>query len=218
MVIKKGKTYDYKIYVCGYFQAGKTTLIHSLDPNAMSIEKKLRELYYGKESSTTVGFDLGHLVWARPRENTDGILMSWFEFEKERDEYKDWICKLIELKGSPGQLHFKDMRNIVSKGSDGILFVIDSSDPGSIGYALTLIEESRCFLGKSIPLVVLANKQDLEIALPPEKVSDLIKFETFGGSAKNNFGVKEALIRLLRIIVKEIKQDYQNYLIKEEIQ
>lgn len=213
MVKTPKKAYDYKIYVCGFFQAGKTTLIHSLDPNAMSIEKELKELYHGEKSSTTVGFDLGHLVWARPKENTDGIIMNLAEFKKEKDEYQDWICKTIEIKGGPGQLHFKDMRAIVSQGSDGILFIIDSSDPGSIGNALTLITECYQLLNNNIPMVIIANKQDLEFALPPEEISNLINYETFGGSAKNNFGIKEALIRLLRTINGELK--HTNYVLEE---
>jgi len=68
------KNYDYKIYVCGFFQAGKTTLVHSLDPRAMSIDKPLRQLYRGEKTSTTVGFDLGHLIWARPNENSEGVI------------------------------------------------------------------------------------------------------------------------------------------------
>jgi len=205
------KKYDYKIYVCGYFQAGKTTLIHKLDPNAMSIEKPLRDLYRGEKSTTTLGFDLGHLVWTRPKENTDGVIMSLQQFKNEKKEYEGWIHKIIEIKGGPGQMHFKDMRNIVSKGSHGVLFLIDSADPGSIGKALTLISECQCFLGNNIPMVVIANKQDLDYAMSPEEISELIGMKAYGGSAKNNFGIKEAVIKLLRIICGEIKQNNMGY-------
>ncbi|MHA1403627.1 MAG: ADP-ribosylation factor-like protein [Candidatus Helarchaeota archaeon] len=164
----------------------------------------LRQLYRGEKTSTTVGFDLGHLIWARPNENSEGVIMSLDEFLKEKSEYAGWLIKKIEIKGSPGQLHFKDVRNMVARGSDGVLFVIDSSDPNSIGNALTLIAECKCMLGENVPMVVVANKQDLEEAITPEEISDLIKEKTRGGSARNNFGIKEAIIQLLRMITGEI--------------
>ncbi len=214
-MIKLQKAYDYKIYVTGFFQAGKSTLIKTLDPNAFSIDKPLRELWRGEKSTTTVGFDLGHLIWARPNPNSDGVIMSESEYINEKDEYSGWICKKIEIKGSPGQLHFKVVREMVAKSSDGVLFVIDSSDPDSIGNALTLLAECRCLLGEDIPIVIIANKQDLETALPPEEVSNLIHEFTYGGSAKNNFGIKEAIIRLLRIITGEIKPNSNSMYIEE---
>jgi len=214
-LVRIKKLYDYKIYICGFFQAGKTTLVHLLDPKAMSIDKPLRKLYRGEKASTTVGFDLGHLIWARPSENTDGVILSEDEFKRERNEYKNWICKKIEIKGSPGQLHFKDVRNMVARGSDGVLFLIDSSDPGSIGNALTLITECRCLLGDNIPMVIIANKQDLDNALNPEEISNLIGEKTYLGSAKNNFGIKEAIIRLLKIISEEVMTKASSPIINE---
>ncbi|MHA1671883.1 MAG: ADP-ribosylation factor-like protein [Promethearchaeota archaeon] len=215
------KPYDYKIYVCGFFQAGKTTLVHSLDSDAMSIDKPLKDLYRGEQSTTTVGFDLGHLVWARPNKNkhSDGVIMSKKEYVAEKEEYKGWDVKLIEIKGSPGQLHFKVIREIVAKGSDGVLFLVDSSDPGSIGNAMTLLSECRCLLGDNVPLVVIANKQDLDSALSPEEVSNLINEKAYAGSGKNNFGIKEAIIKLLKMIEnngklgEEITGGIRNYVI-----
>jgi len=214
-LVKIKKTYDYKIYICGFFQAGKTTLVHVLDPSAMSIDKPLRKLYRGEKASTTVGFDLGHIIWARPSENADGVILSVDEYRKEKNEYKNWICKKIEIKGCPGQLHFKDVRNMVARGSDGVLFLIDSSDPGSIGNALTLIAECRCLLGDNVPMVIIANKQDLDNALTPEEISNLISENTYSGSAKNNFGIKEAIIKLLKIISEENLSKTTSPIIKE---
>ncbi len=201
------KPYDYKIYVCGFFQAGKTTLIHTLDPNAMSIDKPLKELYRGEHATTTVGFDLGYLVWARPNSNSDGVIMNKTEYLREKKEYEGWETKVIEIKGCPGQLHFKDIREMVASGSDGVLFIIDSSDPNSIGNALILLEECKCLLGENIPIISIANKQDLDTAMSPEEVSNLINESTFAGSAKNNFGIKEAIIRLIKIIKGEINNE-----------
>ena len=95
---------------------------------------------------------------------------------------------------------------MVASGSDGVLFVVDSSDPNSVGNALTLIAECRVLLGDDIPMVVIANKQDLDNAMLPEMISNLLNEKCYAGSAKNNFGIKEAVIRLLRIIAGELKQ------------
>ena len=209
-LFKTKKPHDYKIYIAGYFQAGKSTMVHSLDPNAISIDKPIRKELGDEKSSTTIGFDLGHLIWSRPNEKSDGVIMSEKEFEREKKEYNGWIHKKIEIKGSPGQLHFKDVREMVAKSSDGVLFVIDSADPAQIGNALTLLTESRCLLGENIPMVILANKQDLDNRLSPEEISNLIKEDTYGASGKYNHGLKEAVIRLLRIIVGEITQNLQH--------
>lgn len=196
MTVKK-RSYDYKIYVAGYFQAGKTTLIHSLDKNAMSIDKPLKKLYQGEPGSTTVGFDLGYVLWLRPNEDTKGVVTSREDYKEHPEEYENWLAKLIELKGGPGQLHFKPVREHVCKDSDGVIFVIDSSDINAIGHAISLLAEARNFLGEDIPIKVVANKQDLEEANEPEAIADLIGEPAYGVSAKENFGVTEAILDLL---------------------
>lgn len=197
------KPYDYKIYVAGYFQAGKTTLIHSLDNKAFSIDKPLKGLYRGEESSTTVGFDLGTILWCRPNMGSSGVITNLEDYNENPEDYKDMIINRIELKGGPGQLHFKPVREHVIKDSQGILFVIDSSDINVIGNAITLLAESRVLLGFDIPIIIIANKQDLADANPPDMVSNILGETTYGASAKENFGVKEALISLLNKIVRE---------------
>ncbi|MFW9881006.1 MAG: hypothetical protein ACFFG0_48710, partial [Candidatus Thorarchaeota archaeon] len=87
----------------------------------------------------------------------------------------------------------------------------------SIGNALSLIAETRCLLGNEIPMVIIANKQDLDIALSPDEISCLISEKTYSGSAKNNFGIKEAIIRLLRIITNEKKQEFCSPVMEEVI-
>jgi len=196
------KPHDYKIYIAGYFQAGKTTLIHSLDKRAFSIDKPLKELYRGEKSTTTVGFDLGSILWCRPNMSSSGVITNIDDYNENTEEYKDWIINKIELKGGPGQLHFKPVREHVIKDSQGILFVIDSTDTSVIGKALTLLAESRVLLGYEIPIIIIANKQDLAEANTPEMISNIIGETTFGASAKENYGVKEAIISLLNRIIK----------------
>ncbi len=198
------KPYDYKIYVAGPFQAGKTTLIHRLDPQALSIEKPLRD----GTGSTTTAFDLGHVYWVRPREDSQGLVISIQEYEKEKEHYEGYLVSKIELKGGPGQIHFKAVREMVMKNSHGILFLVDSSDPMSIGQATALLEEAVLHLGKDIPIVVLANKQDLPDAMDIETVRSLLGnseyiSDIFPASALNNVGISDALSHLLMKIKKK---------------
>ena len=116
-----------KIFVTGFFNSGKSTLVHTLDEKAIHVEKKLSKAYNEEKTSTTTGFDLGRLVWARPNLNyeTEGVIMSKTEYLREKDEYSGWHIKYIELKGSPGQTQFSAVRKILATGSDGVIFLID---------------------------------------------------------------------------------------------
>ena len=86
MLAKKLKSYDYKVYVTGPFQAGKTTLIHTLDPKAISIERDMKEEYRGEKSTTTTGFDLGRVVWVRKERSFMGLIVPKSEFTQESSE------------------------------------------------------------------------------------------------------------------------------------
>ncbi len=196
--LSKLKSYDFKVYVTGPFQAGKTTLIHALDPDAISIERDMKEEHRGEKSTTTTGFDLGRVMWVRRDASKIGLIIPKKEFLKEITEYPDWIAKEIELRGVPGQLHFKFVRDTMRMNTDGVLMIVDSSDPGMIGDACAILAESRASFG-DIPIVTVANKQDRSDAVQPAVVADWLGIEhAVGMSAKNNESSSDALILLLR--------------------
>ena len=198
MGLRKLKSYDYKVYVTGPFQAGKTTLIHALDPDAISVEREMKEEYRGEKSTTTTGFDLGRVIWVRKDPNRLGLIVPKKEFLREASEYSGWIAKEIELRGVPGQLHFKFVRDTMRVNTDGVLMVVDSSDPGMIGDACAILAEARASFG-DIPLVTVANKQDRHDAVSPTLVADWLGLSNVVGmSAKNLESSTEALILLLR--------------------
>lgn len=202
MLIKKLKSYDYKVYVTGPFQAGKTTLIHSLDPKAISIERDMKEEYRGEKSTTTTGFDLGRVIWVRKESGFMGLIVPKDEYIREVSEYEGWIAKEIELRGVPGQLHFKFVRDTMRSNSDGVLMIVDSSDPGMIGDASAILAETQTAFG-NIPIVSVANKQDRHDSVSPEDVANWLGVpETIGMSAQNRESSKDALILLLRLIEK----------------
>ncbi len=198
MSIRKLKAYDFKVYVTGPFQAGKTTLIHTLDPDTISIEREMREEFHGDKSTTTTGFDLGRVIWTRKELGHVGLIVPKKEYEREKSEYSGWIAKEIELRGVPGQLHFKFVRDTMRMNTDGVLMIVDSSDPSMIGEASAILAETLAAFG-NIPLEIIANKQDRADAVPPEDVASWLGVaEVTGTSAKNRESAKDALVLLLR--------------------
>lgn len=197
-----------KIFVTGFFNSGKSTLVHSLDEKAIHVEKKLSKTYNEEKTTTTTGFDLGRLVWARPNLNfeTVGVLMSKVEYLKEKDEYPGWDVKNIELKGSPGQTHFSAVRKVLAKKSDGVIFLIDGCDLVNIGNALVVLEEIKAVLGPNIPMKIIANKSDREDYHGCEMISNMIGEKVFEGSGKYLFGIKDAIIDVLKIILYDTSE------------
>lgn len=182
----------------GPFQAGKTTLIHTLDPDAISIERDMKEEYRGEKGTTTTGFDLGRVVWVRKEQDHFGLVVPKNEFEKEKTEYEGWITKEIEIRGVPGQIHFKFVRDTMRTNTDGVLMIVDSSDYSMIGEASAILAETQSAFGK-MPLSIIANKQDRHDAASPDEVASWIGvIETHGISAKDRENSKDALVHLLK--------------------
>ena len=203
-------SYDYKIFVIGPFQAGKTTFIHTLDPHSVSIERDMKRPHRGEKSTTTTAFDRGQVSWVRKTSTDLGLVMSKKKFTAEASEYSGWRVKSIELRGAPGQMHFKAIRETMMDGANGVIFVIDSSDQATIGDAMAILAEMEVRLGL-IPLEIVANKQDLLDAASPEAVASWFgKGETFGMCAKDRISCKDALCKLL------VRLDHMNTTSDEE--
>ncbi|MFW9843710.1 MAG: hypothetical protein ACFFEV_03975 [Candidatus Thorarchaeota archaeon] len=210
MFAKKLKSYDYKVYVTGPFQAGKTTLIHTLDPDTISIERDMKEEFHGEKSTTTTGFDLGRVVWVRKETSHVGLVIPKNEYEHDKSEYPGWIAKEIELRGVPGQLHFKFVRDTMRTNTDGVLIIIDSSNPAMIGDASAILAETLASFG-DIPMEIIANKQDKADAVPPEDVAIWLGVNSATGmSAKNHESAKDALVSLLRKLDESCEDVVQN--------
>lgn len=190
-----------KIFVTGFFNSGKSTLVHTLDDKSIHVEKKLNKAYEEGKTSTTTGFDLGRLVWARPNleTETEGVLMSKTEYLREKPEYAGWHMENIELKGCPGQMQFHSVRRILARGSDGVIFLIDGCDLANIGNAMVILEEVKATLGNNIPMRIIANKSDREDYCGCEMISNMIGEQVYRGSAKVNIGIKDAIIQVLKI-------------------
>lgn len=116
----------------------------------------------------------------------------------------------VFLFGTPGLQRFEVIRKILSKGADGVLFVVDSVNVASFDEAKTLLEEVAEVL-PNVPIVVCANKQDIKGAKSPEEVADAIlgdkkdQIQWLGTSAKTGDQIERALGLIL---LQAIKQYY----------
>lgn len=182
-----------KVYVAGPFQSGKSTAIRGLDSEGMSID------YQKGEFSTTVGMDFGMLFWIVEEER----LLTKSEFEKRFDDYRYSDVWEVIIIGTPGQKRFAPVREVLATGASGMMFVVDSTKIGQVGIALAIYEEVRAYLGKDTPVVILANKQDLEGAANIDLIKDILRIDprkVFGTSATQGENLNEALMALLETI------------------
>ncbi|MHA1248180.1 MAG: ADP-ribosylation factor-like protein [Candidatus Thorarchaeota archaeon] len=166
--MKQYAPHDIKIFVTGPFQSGKTKLIHAIDPAAISIERPLPRPHRGETGTTTTGFDLGRVIWWRESDGETGIIIPRAEMTSDMET--SGILKHVELRGVPGMLHFKFVRDTMRVNTDIVLLVVDSSDKEMIEEAIAHLEEARAaFPGKTIE--VIANKQDRDDAARPDEVA-----------------------------------------------
>jgi hypothetical protein len=116
------------------------------------------------------------------------------------------------LFGTPGLLQFSTIRDIVARGADGIIFIFDAADPEKDEEALTILNHIRGVLEPNIPLVFLANKQDLDDARPPEVIKAQNNLperaKIFPTSCKTGLNIEKSL----KFTVKEIVKNYRDLL------
>lgn len=112
----------------------------------------------------------------------------------------------INLFGTPGLKHFKILRQILSKGADGVLFIVDSQDKNSDQEAKAIWQEVQQFL-PGVPITVAANKQDLPKARKPVQIREDLgippEVYIIPTSAKTGQNVENALRVLLLVTVQK---------------
>ena len=116
----------------------------------------------------------------------------------------------ITLFGTPGLLRFDVMRKIIASGADGIVFIFDAANSEKDKDAQLILEG----LGKiKVPIIFLANKQDLKEARSPEEIRIQNKLSTtskfFPASTKTGMNIKESI----EYLVKTVLIKYQKLLI-----
>ncbi|MFX1563884.1 MAG: ATP/GTP-binding protein [Promethearchaeota archaeon] len=114
-------------------------------------------------------------------------------------ETKDLV---VHLFGSPGLQQFSLVRKALASGSDGVVLVIDSTDPQSVIEGEQYLHDT---FGANIPpLVVAANKQDVPGAMSPQEIQSLlsVRAQVYPTSAQQGLG----LVQLLDGFVKHLLQ------------
>ncbi|MBS7250868.1 MAG: GTP-binding protein [Candidatus Freyarchaeota archaeon] len=130
-----------------------------------------------------------------------------FDFGSRYEEVNFLDLKIF---GTPGQERFKFLQEILAKGSAGILLVVDSTSPENVDLAKNILVRIRKELPKKVPVVILANKQDLVGALSPEEVRKKMgvsrNVPVIGTVAPESVGLKEAITTLIKLMLKAEKQ------------
>ena len=109
----------------------------------------------------------------------------------------------VHIFGTPGQDHFRDVQQCVARGASGVILVLDSTDPSTFAQVEQLTKRIKAVCGR-VPLVICANKQDKDGALPPERIKQMIGFKgkVIGSSALKGEGTKTTLVEVLKQIRK----------------
>ncbi len=172
-----------KILVTGPYASGKTTFIQSISEiDVVRTEENVTSAWELEEKNhTTVAMDYGRITI-----DEDTVLY---------------------LFGTPGQLRFDFMWEILCKGALGVVVLVDSAKGERIKEARPIIDFFYSRL--NVPYVVAANKQDLPGAWPPEYVKTVLDLddsvEVLPCVATDRESVKKVLLRLLEHIMEHLK-------------
>ena len=107
----------------------------------------------------------------------------------------------IELLGVPGQERFAFLLPVLTRGTSGLVLVVDSTRPEQLEEAANL----RALVGPEVPAVVVANKRDLAGALPVRDIRRRLRLgeevPILEAVANRGEGVAEALETLIDLMV-----------------
>lgn len=116
----------------------------------------------------------------------------------------------VFLFGTPGLLRFNVMRDVVLRGTDGVIFIFDAAHPEKDEDGIIILNSIRKAISQDIPIIFLANKQDLAGARHSEVVraqnylpEDTVIFPTSTRTGEN-------LDNVLKQLVNQIYENYSS--------
>ncbi|MFX1269197.1 MAG: ATP/GTP-binding protein [Promethearchaeota archaeon] len=116
----------------------------------------------------------------------------------------------VFLFGTPGLLRFNVMRDVVLRGTDGVIFIFDAAHPEKDEDGIIILNSIRKAISQDIPLIFLANKQDIAGARHAEVVraqnylpEDTVIFPTSTRTGEN-------LDDVLKQLVNQIYENYSS--------
>jgi len=126
----------------------------------------------------------------------------------------------IFLFGTPGLLRMQIMRDVISDGADGVIFLFDSAHPENDEEAMQILNSLKQHIPSDIPIIFCANKQDESSARSSEIVKEQAKLpknaKIFPTSVKTGLNMKESLKYMVNLIFKKYEnqidtiREYQN--------
>lgn len=166
---------SYKVVVTGPFNSGKTQLIKTIsDIPVVSTEKRITDADQDIKEETTVAMDFGRV---------------------QMDEH------MLYLYGTPGQVRFEFMWEILSQEMDGFLVLVDSTAPDTFETAGQMVEIFANYI--DAPCIVVATKADLpgaarlDIVRRGVGISDITVMPC---DATKKTSVRQVLLQLLPLL------------------
>jgi small GTP-binding protein len=116
----------------------------------------------------------------------------------------------VFLFGTPGLLRFNVMRDVVLRGTDGVIFIFDAAHPEKDEDGIIILNSIRKAISQDTPIIFLANKQDIAGARHAEVVraqnylpEDTVIFPTSTRTGEN-------LDDVLKQLVNQIYENYSS--------
>lgn len=116
----------------------------------------------------------------------------------------------VFLFGTPGLLRFNVMRDVVVRGTDGIIFIFDAANPEKDEDAIIILNALRKAVTSETPIVFLANKQDIGGARHPEVVRSQNYLAEESVIFPTSTRTGENLEETLKFIVNQIYDNYSS--------
>ncbi len=154
-----------------------------------------------------------------------GLDVLSFDTKEEKTLVFDYVTKKLNLEGFtltfsiytiPGQDIYSDIRRMVMRGADAVVFVVDSSEKmlSENRKFITTLEEDLRTYGKNLeetPVVVQYNKRDLpdalpidvlmkEVYIPGKKTVEAVAIKGEGVEETFNL-ITEELVRMFRKMI-----------------
>lgn len=172
--------FNYKFIVIGSPGVGKTSLI-----------KNFVEGSFLSEYKSTIGTNL----YTKTLE---------FKKDKSKDNEENEIIIKLVIWDIAGQIQWDSMRSAYYQGSHGVLVVGDLSSKRTFQKIDKFwVKDARETCNESIPVIMLANKNDLKPEISEEEVKEIgnrCKVDrVIFTSAKTSYHVEEAFIALIKM-------------------
>ncbi len=124
----------------------------------------------------------------------------------------------LQLYTVPGQVHYNSTRQLVLRGADGVVFVADSQRAmhGSNSESLENLEENLALQGVTLsefPHVLQFNKRDLGDVMQVEEMDSMLNrygSPFFEAVAVEGIGVQDTLEGIVRLVMRSLKDRYEN--------